>query len=71
MAAAVELAALVGVGQVEAALALAATAGRFDDGAVASILDHLAAGRPQLQVVQADDAHSTQPGTGGWEGFGR
>jgi hypothetical protein len=71
MAAAVELAALVGAGQVDAALALAATAGRFDDGAIASILDHLAAGRPQLHLVRADEAHSTQPGTGAWEGFGR
>jgi hypothetical protein len=67
MAGALELAALVGVEQVDAALMLAATAGRFDDGALASIVDHLAAGRPQLELVHADETHSAQPGTSAWE----
>ena len=67
MAGALELAALVGAEQVDAALMLAATAGRFDDAALASIVDHLAAGRPQLELVHADETHSAQPGTSAWE----
>src|SRR6185437_3847060 len=43
MARAVELAAVVGAGRVDAALGLAAIAGRFADGDLASIIDHLAA----------------------------
>lgn len=71
MAAAVELAALVGVGAVDAALEVAAEAHRFDDGAIASICDHLLAGRPHLELVRADEAHSAQPGTAAWGEFGR
>jgi len=67
MAAAVELAAIVGVEQIDAALMLAATAGRFDDGALTSITDHLATGRPQLELVRADESHSAQPGTSAWD----
>lgn len=67
MASAVELAAVVGIAQIDAALMLAATAGRFDDGALVAITDHLATGRPQLSLVRADEAHSAQPGTGAWE----
>ena len=70
MARAVELAALVGADAVDDALGLAAIAGRFADGDLASILDHLAAGRPG-DVVVADEAHSAQPGTGGWKDLGR
>jgi len=66
MAAAVELAAMVGVEQIDAALMLAASAGRFDDGALASITDHLASGRPQLELVRAGEEHSAQPGTSAW-----
>ncbi len=66
MAAAVELAAMIGAEQVDAALMLAATAGRFDDGAITSITDHLAAGRPQLELVRAGEEHSAQPGTSAW-----
>ena len=51
MARAVELAALVGVDAVDDALGLAAMAGRFADGDLASILDHLAAGHASLDVV--------------------
>jgi hypothetical protein len=71
MAAAVELAALAGPARVEEALGLAAVAGRFDDGDLTSICDHLEAGRPGLELVTADEGHSAQPGTGAWEGFGR
>lgn len=67
MAAAVELAAMVGAEPVDAAPMLAATAGRFDDGAIASITDHLALGRPQLELVRAGEEHSAQPGTSAWD----
>ena len=67
MASAVELAAHLSNEQVDSALLLAATAGRFDDGALVSILDHLSARRPQLELVRADESHSAQPGTGAWE----
>jgi Mu transposase-like protein len=71
MAQAVEVAALVGAEAVDDALGLAAMAGRFGDGDLASILDHLAAGRPGLEVVIADEAHSAQPGTAAWKDLGR
>jgi hypothetical protein len=71
MAEAVELAALVGSEQVEQALGLAAFAGRFADGDLASICDHLAGAGKATDVVVADESHSAQPGTSGWEGFGR
>jgi transposase len=71
MAKAVELAALVGPARVEEALGLAAVAGRFGDGDLASILDHLSSGRAGLELITADEGHSAQPGTGSWNGFGR
>jgi len=71
MARAVELAAVVGAGKVDAALGLAAIAGRFADGDLASIIDHLAAERQVGEVVRADEAHSAQPGTSGWALLGR
>jgi hypothetical protein len=71
MAHAVELAALVGPAAVEEALGLAAVAGRFGDGDVASILDHLATGRPGPDVVAADETHSAQTGTAAWKDLGR
>ena len=71
MARAVELAALVGVDAVDDALGLAAMAGRFADGDLASILDHLAAGHSSLDLVVADETHSVQPGTAAWKDLGR
>ncbi len=71
MAEAVELATLVGGGRVEEALGMAAIAGRFGEGDLASILDHLEAGRAGIDVMAADESHSAQPGTRSWEGFGR
>ncbi len=71
MATAVELAALVGTYPVDAALAVAAEAHRFDEGALASICDHLLAGRPHLELVSADETPSAQPGTAAWQEFGR
>jgi transposase len=70
MARAVELAAVVGAGQVDAALGLAAIAGRFADSDLPSIIDHLAAERAPGEVVIASEAHSAQPGTSGWARLG-
>jgi hypothetical protein len=70
MARAVELAAVAGADRVNAALGLAAVAGRFADGDLASIIDHLAAERAPGEVVIADETHSVQPGTAGWARLG-
>jgi transposase len=70
MARAVELAAVAGTDRVDAALGLAAIAGRFADGDLASIIGHLAAERAPGEVVTADEAHSAQPGTSGWARLG-
>jgi transposase len=70
MARAVELAAVVGADRVDAALGLAAIAGRFADADLASIIDHLAAERAPGEVVIAGEAHSVQPGTAGWARLG-
>ena len=70
MAAALELAALVGVEPVDAALGVAATAGRFADGDLLAIVQHQAAGAPITALVVADEQHSAQPGTSGWATFG-
>ncbi len=71
MARAVELAAVAGPDAVDAALAAAASAGRFADGDLASVLDHLARDDGRTGSVAADEAFSIQPGTGAWAGFGR
>ncbi|MHB8400066.1 MAG: IS21 family transposase [Candidatus Limnocylindrales bacterium] len=71
MARAVELAALVGGERVEVALATAAAAGRFAEGDLPSILDHLAGREPSGVLTALDEAFSVQPGTGAWGGFGR
>jgi hypothetical protein len=71
MTRAVELAAIVGADRIDAALGLAAIAGRFADGDVPSIIDHLAAEGAAGEVVIADEAHSAQPGTSGWARLGR
>jgi hypothetical protein len=66
MARAVELATVVGAARVDQALGLAAITGRFADDDLPAILDHLAVHATARQVVAADEAHSAQPGTGGW-----
>jgi hypothetical protein len=71
MAHALELAALVGGPVVDRALGVAALAGRFGEGDLASIAEHLERGRPASQLVVADEGFSAQSGTGSWEGFGR
>jgi hypothetical protein len=58
MAPAVELAAVVGADRVDAAAGLAAIAGRFADGDLASVIDHLAAEGAIGEAVIADEAHS-------------
>ena len=71
MAQSVELAALVGAGIVDRGLGMAAVSGRFAEGDLASIVEHLRAGSPGRDLVVADEAFSTQDGTAAWEGFGR
>jgi len=70
MAAAVELAALVGTGPVDEALGIAATAGRFAEGDLLAIVEHRAGGTPAAALVVADQTHSAQPGTSAWASFG-
>ncbi|MGH3628045.1 MAG: IS21 family transposase [Sciscionella sp.] len=70
MAAALELAALVGTEPVDAALGVAAAAGRFAEGDLLAIVHHRADGAPAAALVVADEAHSVQPGTSAWATFG-
>ena len=70
MAAAVELAALVGVEPVDAALGVAAAAGRFAEGDLLAIVHHRANGASIAALVVADEDHSAQPGTSSWASFG-
>lgn len=69
MADAVQLAALVGAQRVDHALGVAAAAGRFAEGDLAAITDHLATGDPTSDLVVADETYSAQPGTSPWAGF--
>lgn len=72
MARAVELAAVLSADRVDQALGLAAIAGRFAENDLASILDHLATTASTTgDLVRADESHSAQPGTRGWEVFGQ
>ena len=70
MAGAVELAALAGTAAVDAALGTAAVAGRFGDGDLLSIAGYQATGHAGRPAAVADEAHSAQPGTSAWAGFG-
>jgi transposase len=67
---AVSLARLSGPAVVDWALGRAAVYGRFAEGDVASIIAHQA-GAGDDDAHQASEAHSLQPGTGVWEGFGQ
>jgi transposase len=71
MHAAVELAALVGVEPVDAALGTAAAAGRFAEGDLLAIVQHQSEGSSAAALVIPDDDHSIQPGTSAWATFGR
>jgi hypothetical protein len=69
---ATELAALVGVEPVEQALGLAAEAGRFADGDLESIVDHLRLHGQRSAPLELGDPDGTlQPGTSAWELVGR
>jgi hypothetical protein len=70
MTAALELAALVGAEPVDAALGVAAAAGRFADGDLLAIVHHRANGASAAALVVADEGHSAQPGTSAWATFG-
>jgi transposase len=70
MTAALELAALVGVGPVDAALGVAAAAGRFAEDDLLAIVTHRANGASITALVVADEDHSVQPGTSAWARFG-
>jgi len=69
MADAVELAHLVGADTVDAALGVAAAAGRFAETDLLAIVEHRATGASTADLVHADEAHSVQPGTSSWAGF--
>jgi hypothetical protein len=71
MAQALELAALVGSEPLDRALGMAAFAGRFAEGDLASILSHLEASEAVEDLVRADESSFVQPGTSAWEDFGR
>jgi transposase len=71
MSRAVEFATILDPARVDQALGLAATAGRFDEHDLGSILDHLATRGEPGDLVRADETHSAQPGTASWKGFGR
>jgi len=47
-----------------------AAAGRFGDGDLASILDHLAAAAQPGPVVVVDEPTPLEPGTAGWGRMG-
>jgi transposase len=70
MTAALELAALVGTAPVDAALGVAAAAGRFAEDDLLAIVQHRANGASTASLVVADDAQSVQPGTSPWATFG-
>ena len=68
---ATELATLVGSTPVDRALGLAAEAGRFADGDLESIVDHLRLmGDRSIERLETDD-DTLQPGTAAWELVGR
>ncbi|WP_329036486.1 hypothetical protein OIE71_26105 [Streptomyces sp. NBC_01725] len=46
-------------------------AGRFADEDLLSILGHIADSKPVGEVVRADEAHSVQNGTIGWQALGQ
>ncbi|MEU0969890.1 hypothetical protein ABZ357_32440 [Streptomyces sp. NPDC005917] len=62
-----ELATVLGNDRVDQAHGLAATAGRFAGDDLLSILGHIADSKPADEVVRADEAHSVQNGTIGWQ----
>ena len=53
------------------ALGMAALAGRFAEGDLARIVDHLDRVGDVTDLVVADEHHSTQPGTAAWADYGQ
>jgi transposase len=70
MTEAVALAKLHPPGQVDQALGTAAIAGRFAENDVLRILAHQAGETISKPATRASEAHSLQPGTAAWSGFG-
>ena len=70
MAEAVAFAKLHGAAAVDQALGTAALAGRFADTDLAAILAHQQRRPGGGTPTRASEAHSLQPGTAGWAGFG-
>ena len=70
MAEAVAYAKLHGAAPVDQALGTAAVAGRFGDTDLAAILTHQQQRPGGATPTRASEAHSLQPGTSGWAGFG-
>ncbi len=71
MAKAIELAALIGAAPIDRALGIAALAGRFEEGDLASIVEHLGRHDAIEDLVYADEEFFVQPGTSAWGEFGR
>ncbi len=71
MAGAVEPTTVLGNDKVDQALGLAATAGRFADDDLLSILGHIADNKPADEVVRAEESNSVQNGTIGWQALGQ
>ena len=71
MAEAVDLAKLHGADLVDRALETCATAGRFDDGDLASVLAHQQRTGGDLVLFPARETSSLQASTRAWESFGR
>ncbi|MDQ3573847.1 MAG: IS21 family transposase [Actinomycetota bacterium] len=70
MADSVAMAKLSGKAEVDWALGHAAVYGRFAEGDLASIIAHRGT-RAEGEAARASEAHSLQPGTEAWKGFGR
>jgi hypothetical protein len=70
MAKAVDLAKIIGADRVDWALGHAGVMGRFADGDLESIIDHLAVAGPG-EPARASEDHSLQGGTAAWDAFGR
>jgi len=67
----VQPATVIGTDRVDETFGLAAVAGRFVGEDLISIVGHLAGAGPATDVMLADEQHSTQPATSGWDRFGQ
>ncbi|NNJ06175.1 hypothetical protein HHX38_18890 [Streptomyces sp. PKU-MA01144] len=69
MSYAVALAKPYGTADVDRALGIAATVGRFAEGDLLSIRDHQGE-HDRSEPIRRSETHSLQPGTSTWSGFG-